>query len=271
MKTTTCRRSLAALTISGLALVAPRLLAQAVGHPDFQGIWSGVFTTQDNEFWGVEDYACFVGCPPTGYEYLRALLDDPANDARPVDELIDEMRGHVRAHLASKFTPVGLELQSAAGVAEDTVFDCQPYGFVRQTTNPLPLEIREEGDTLVFAYEEWNGVRTIYMNGSVPPLELKGTLFGRSVGRYEGDVLVIETTDVGPDIFYSFMSGGGYSDQLRGVERYTLANGGRQLDLELTITDPVMLKEPVVFTKTWIATPELELLVDSCEDVPGRP
>jgi hypothetical protein len=32
-----------------------------------------------------------------------------------------------------------------------------------------------------------------------------------------------------------------------------------------------MLKGPVVFTKTWIATPELELLVDSCVDVPGRP
>jgi hypothetical protein len=32
-----------------------------------------------------------------------------------------------------------------------------------------------------------------------------------------------------------------------------------------------MLKEPVVFAKTWIATPDLKLLVDSCTDVPGRP
>jgi hypothetical protein len=43
----------------------------------------------------------------------------------------------------------------------------------------------------------------------------------------------------------------------------------RRLELELTVEDPVTFTEPYVVTKTWLSTPEVELLQDSCGDLPG--
>jgi hypothetical protein len=43
------------------------------------------------------------------------------------------------------------------------------------------------------------------------------------------------------------------------------------MNLELTIEDPVMLLEPYVMTKTWLYTPDLQLVQDSCEDLPAQP
>ena len=49
----------------------------------FLGTWSGVFTTQENEYWTFADIQCFVGCPKDFYDHLSALLADPKNDATP--------------------------------------------------------------------------------------------------------------------------------------------------------------------------------------------
>lgn len=254
--------------LAGLLLAGPAAYAQP---PSFEGTWSGVFTTQDHEYWQVEDHFCFAGCPPEGYVRMTALLDDPANDERPLEELRAEVTAFMRAHLREKLTPEGVAAQDAGTPANDPTLFCQPYGFARQATNPLPMIIRREGENLVIQYEEWSLSRTIYMDGREHPEALEPTPLGHSIGRFEGDALVVETVGLGPDIFYSFVSGGGYSDQARGMERYTLAEHPRRLTLELTIEDPVMLREPYTIVKTWLYTPDMQLVEDSCEDVPAQP
>jgi hypothetical protein len=256
-------------TLVGL-LIAPTLVF-AQQQLNFEGTWSGVFTTQDHEFWNVEDFTCFAGCPPEAYAYLTSLLDDPANDEVPLEQLTGKVRPFMRAALAEILTPEGLELQNAGTPDNDPTLLCHPYGFAREATNPLPLMIRREGENLVIQYEEWSLSRTIYMDGRDHPANLEPTPLGHSIGRYEGSALVVETVGLSPDIYFSFLSGGGYSDQARGIERYTLADNPRRMNLELTIEDPVTLREPYVMTKTWLYTPDLELLTDSCGDVPAQP
>jgi hypothetical protein len=240
-------------------------------HPDFTGMWSGVFTTQDNEFWRVEDFTCFPGCTPTSYQYLVGLLDDPANDERPLSELTADTTQFMRKELADKATPEGLALQNAGTEANDPTILCQPYALVREAVNPLPLRIRADGENLVIDYEEWNQTRAIYMDGREHPADLQPTPLGHSIGRYEGDTLLVESKGLSPDIYYSFQSGGGYSDQAIVVERYRIENDPRRLILEMTVTDPVTLRAPHVLTKTWLWTPDVELVQDSCEDIPGVP
>jgi hypothetical protein len=267
MRATTriCFLSTTSLAVGGVSLAQQ-------SHPDFTGIWSGNFTTQDNAFWQVEDFtACFAGCSPTARRFFAALLDDPANDDRPVRELWNETTAFARRELAEKSTDEGVARQRANNSANDPTIFCESYGLVRQATNPLPLEIRAEGDNLVFDYEEWNLARTIHMDARGHPDDLEPTQLGHSIGRYEGDALVIESTGIEADIYFSFQSGGGYSDQVYVVERYTIEEDPRRLELELTVTDPVTLEEPFVLVKTWLHTPDIEMIEDRCGDIPGQP
>lgn len=256
-------------------LVFCPLLFPVVGAaqpPSFEGTWSGVFTTQDHEFWQIEDFFCFAGCPPAVYRHLQQLLDDPANDERPLDELRGDAGAFARRYLEERLTPAGLaelDVPIPANDPSDRALACTPYGLVRQATNPLPLIIRREGEHLVIEYEEWSLNRTIYMDGREHPGDLVPSPLGYSVGRYDGDSLVVETSGLVPDFLY--IGGGRHSGEARGTERYTLANDPRRLDLELTVEDPVMLREPFVITKTWLYTPDKELLADSCEDRPAQP
>jgi hypothetical protein len=254
-----------------LALMPVLAIGQSVAVEDFLGIWSGVFTTQDSEFWMVEDFlTCFAGCSVGARAYFEALLEDPANDERPVRELAREATGFARRELAEKSTEAGLALQAAGAPEDDLTSMCAPYGLARQAINPLPLAIRRDGPNLVIQYEEWNLSRRIYLDGRELPAEAEPSLLGYSVGRIEGDALVIESNGLEANIYFGFHSGGGHSDQATVLERYTLAADPHRLLLEMTLTDPVTLTEPQVMSKIWLATPDLELVEDSCRDVPGQ-
>ena len=136
----------------------------------FLGTWSGVFTTQDNEYWTFADIQCFVGCPVDFYERLSALLANPANDATPAMALSGQAGAASLAALDAILTPVGKQVRAANRPEDDPKFiNCQPYGFVREVTNPLPVQIRRDGDHLVVRYEEWSLLRNIYLDGRAHP------------------------------------------------------------------------------------------------------
>lgn len=246
---------------------------QAQGtHPDFTGIWSGNFTTKDNEFWQLEDFTlCFAGCTPTSRQHFASLIDDPANDDQSVQELLGQMDGFVRQELAEKSTPEGLALQETNTMANDPTLQCKPYGIVRAAANPLTMAIRQDGEHLIIEYEEWNQSRTIYMDGRDHPIRLTPTPLGHSVGWFDGDELIIDSAGIEADIYFSFQSGGGYSDQASVIERYTIRDNPQHLVLEMTVTDPVTLVEPHVIEKIWLSTPDVEMVEDSCGDVAGIP
>ncbi|HEY8520121.1 MAG TPA: hypothetical protein VIN61_08580 [Gammaproteobacteria bacterium] len=259
--------------LAGLVLTLP--LAVSAQTPDplepFLGTWSGVFTTQDHEYWTFADIQCFVGCPLEYYQHLSALLEDPANDSRPAMALAAEAQAAWQAAFEQTLTALGRQVRDANTEESDPKFlNCQPYGFVREATNPLPLRISRDGEHLLIRYEEWSLMRPIYMDGRPHPTHRTPTLLGHSVGRVESGELVVETARVTPDRI-SDASRAGHSGELTAVERYTVREDPRRLELTLTLTDPVMLARPLVITKTWLYTPDVELLQDSCGQQPGKP
>jgi hypothetical protein len=206
------------------------------------------------------------------YDHLATLLDNPANDERPFSALVGETRAFITEYLRARSTPAGLALMDGNSEANDTNLDCHPYDFVRAATNPLPFQIVRNGATLTINYEEWNRTRTVYLDGRAFPEPLEATSLGYSIGRFEGDTLIIETRGVIASTYapITINAPGGHSDQLSGVERYTVTPGDTPvLTLELTLEDPGTLTEPYVYYKRWIATPAIELLTDSCADKPG--
>jgi hypothetical protein len=255
----------AATASSGAAAPAP------TPGPNVVGTWSGVMTTRDNDFWRVEDWACFNGCTDQATAHIRQLLDDPANDKFPVEALLGMTWGFSRAEMQPRLTPPSLEIFNAVNDETDPTLNCEPYGFAREIVNALPIRIRRDGDNLAIDYEEWSETRTVYLDGRDHPKDLAPTMMGHSIGHFEGDALVVDTAGLKPDIFYPQWSGGGYSEQAHGVERYTVAENPRRLELDVTIDDPTMLREPYEFSKVWLYTPDLELVHDSCKDYPTRP
>jgi hypothetical protein len=263
--------ALAMASACGTDQAAAPTASLPAAQPDFTGVWSGAFTTQKNEHWELEDLtACFPGCTPAARAYYASLIEDPANDAKPVQQLWGMTTAFMREELAKRSTPEGLAIQAANDSANDPNFRCVPYGLVRAAVNPLPIEIRRDGENLMIVYEEWNQSRTIYMDGRTFPADLAPTRLGYSVGRYDGDTLVIETKGVEANLYYDFQSGGGHSAEASVVERYAIADNPRRLELEMTVTDPVTLLEPHVIHKTWLFTPEVQLVEDRCGDVPGK-
>jgi len=204
-------RSLLVGTLLSLPLVASAQTADPAAP--FLGTWSGVFTTQDHEYWGAEDLACFVGCPLSLYKGLAELFADPANDERSYFELNGQASAIDLQQFDAMLTPLGRQIQAANTSETDPKLYCQPYGYVREVTNPLPMLIQRDGEHLLIRYEEWSELRPIYMDGRAHPEHHTPTLLGHAVGRIENGVLIVETAGVTPD-WYSDYTHAGHSGEL---------------------------------------------------------
>jgi hypothetical protein len=89
----------------------------------------------------------------------------------------------------------------------------------------------------VFLHVEQNSARRIWMDGRKAPADTPDTSLGFSVGHWEGDVLVIETTHLLP----GWLDGSGLpmkGEGTRIVERYELAKDRLSIDRSMTIYDP---------------------------------
>src|SRR2546430_41340 len=74
---------------------------------------------------------------------------------------------------------------------------CEPWGLARQMFARHQLEIRQRGnDRLELRYGEWDAHRTIFMDGHKPSGNPTPSPMGQSIGRWEGDTLIIETSGI---------------------------------------------------------------------------
>ena len=140
--------------------------------------------------------------------------------------------------------------------------DCVAKGMPTIMEQPYPMEIVDQGDTILFRLEEYDTTRTIHMNVSAPPAGEPDTDLGYSVGRWEDDVLVVETSNVSWPFFNSV--GIPLSDAVHIVERFVLSDDGSELDLEITVTDPATFNGPVQVGKTFLALPGIEVQPYDC-------
>ena len=247
-----------------LALFGMTALAAAQSsHSHLEGMWSDPPATAVGNF-------CFFSCTDVGIERLNKLLDDPANDSRPVTQLIQEAKKYEREYLHDRLTPAVLKPYPLDPLKDPGYVYCEPWGLARQMFAPHQFELRQQGkDRVELRYGEWAARRTVYMDGRKIPPNLKPSRMGYSVGRWDGERLVIETAAVASNIAewpFAADAATQHSDQLRTVERYTRSADGKTLMLTATLEDPWSLKEPVVLKKIWNWAPDQKIApYDSCE------
>ena len=259
---------LLAVACCGAAYAGP------AGRPDISGVWSNALLTPDDERWRIEDLACArSGCSLTGFKYLQSLLQDPENDDRTVKELFYRMREYEQEQNRNLLTPVGLEKQAQYDPAQGAALDCTPEGdsLRHQILAPVPMQIEQYDDRVIFRYEYWNAVRTVYLDGRAAPSGAPATRLGHSTGYYQGNTLVVETTNVIPNVIG--VPGRGAlapARDTRFVERYTYHEENGRLDLELAIIDPVHFRRPYENQRSFLPAPDWELEEFVCEAITGE-
>ena len=236
----------------------------AQSTPDLSGMWSDPPPR-------AEDAYCHVGCTIEGRNYLTQILDDSANIDRPYAELRSEaQRKQMTEIIPSHLTSAALEYFPRDRSAAPLSAACDPWGFTRQIFAPHAFEITQHEDRVSFYYSEWTARRTIYLDGREPPADLESSLLGFSVGHYEGDTLVVETTGINANFSNA---GFAHSSQLTVTERYTrVVNNdgdrlgeGNRLEVEAILQDPVTFQKPLLMGRAWTWAPSEEIYpYESC-------
>lgn len=128
--------------------------------------------------------------------------------------------------------------------------------------------IQEVGDVIELHYEHGGAERTIHMGGTAPAADEPHTNLGYSVGRWEGDALVIETTNLNGGVVFT-NRGYPLSTQTHITERYT-RDAEKDLHMELTIEDLVNYTEPLKLGREWVWSPDDRLIPWNCVSLGDR-
>lgn len=151
------------------------------------------------------------------------------------------------------FQPWALARNKALTMAEDPIAHCLLPGVPRVITMPMPLEIVQTPQKLVILYEAFRAYRIIPIGQTLEhPSDLVPTWMGDSVGKWEGDTLVVDVTGFN-DRTWLTGTPSVHSEALHVVERYTRAADGT-IAYEATVTDAEALTTPWV-TGATLRTP----------------
>jgi hypothetical protein len=111
--------------------------------------------------------------------------------------------------------------------------------------NPYPVEFVNNGNEILLKIEEWDAVRTIHMIPNSGQAVI-ATPLGHSVGRWEGETLVVTTTDISWPYYDDI--GTPQTDAMVVEERFALRENGTRLDYSQSAFDPTILKSPAVLS-----------------------
>jgi hypothetical protein len=129
---------------------------------------------------------------------------------------------------------------------------CLPTGVPRR--DPYPSKIIQQPNLIAILFEgSMHSYRQIFLDRKTHPVDPQPTWFGDSIGHWEGDELVVDTTGFNGRTWLD-LAGHPSSDQLHVIERYSRPVFG-ELKLDITIEDPVM------YTKPWKVTELMPLMV----------
>lgn len=192
------------------------------GTPDLSGIWQAMNTAN----WNLEGHVASQG-PVVA---LGAAFSVP-----PGTGVVDG--GEI------PYLPEALATRQANGASWTTLdpeVKCFMPGIPRAAYMPYPFQIVQSGDNILMSYEFASASRVVRMNTQAK--SPAPAWMGWSVGRWEGDTLVIEVTDHMAETWFD-RAGNYHSGALKVTERY-VAIDANTLQYQATIEDPTVFSRP---------------------------
>lgn len=195
------------------------------GRPDFSGIWSTVRSERG----------------PVSGQLGRGPNAEPPPDSPPVAHFFD---------IGAQFDPP--YTQWADRITQERIDDdargnpdghCLPMGPMLFHLHLQPRKVVQTRDLLLIINEANSGLRQIFLDGrSLPGDDAWPWWFGYSVGHWEGDTLVVESSGYRDDVWLDY-NGSPLTSSGRITERFRRPNFGT-LEIDVTIEDPKAYTEP---------------------------
>ena len=216
--------------------------AQNAAHPDFSGGNAGWISIGT-------DYVAVPGGPqPVTYDPTHRYIPNGSGE-QPTFRVADTNNPNL-----TQFARDGLKrsndmvLDGFAMYARES--RCWMTGVPTYLLNPAqPTFILQEPKKITMMWQMDQQVRHIYLG--VPHSKApKPSWYGESVGRYEGDTLVVDTIGQNTQTFIDNYRTP-HSDRLHVIERIHLIEGGQKLQADITIEDPGALKQPLHVVHQW--------------------
>ena len=210
------------------------------GKPDLAGIWQ--VEAEPRAPGGLFG----LGESPNS-KYFRDILSDFKPDERPL-------------------TAAGAELLRKHGQQGvfNPLLNCLPDGVPHGDLLPEPFKIIHSAGIVVMLYEVETTFRQIFTDGRKLPVDPSPTWQGYSVGRWDSDTLVIETSGFN-DLGWLDARGTGHSEAMRVEERFHRRDYGH-LDLAITITDPKTFTRPISVSVVERLLPDTDLFEHYCSE-----
>jgi len=145
-----------------------------------------------------------------------------------------------RLYGGTELTPLGVEAAANFAREDNPRFSCQTTSILFDWTFDGPVNrIIQTSNTIVIRYGQMDLERTVYMDMAAHPTRVQPSRAGHSIGRWEGDVLVVDTVGFLPGVLNAPVRHG---DRLHVVERFSLDFETMKLTRAYVATDPVYLK-----------------------------
>jgi hypothetical protein len=145
-----------------------------------------------------------------------------------------------RLYGGSELTEAGEKAAADFKREDNPRFRCETTSILFDWTFDGPVNrITQNKDTIVLEYGQFGLKRTIYMNVTAHPNNIKPSRAGHSIGHWEGDTLVVDTTRFLPGFLNTPVHN---SDQLHVIERFSLDPEKMALTRNYVAEDPVYLK-----------------------------
>ena len=142
---------------------------------------------------------------------------------------------------------------------------CLPMGFMQFHTHSQPRKIIQTPDVIVIVYEANSGVRQIFTDGRpLPGKDAEPWWYGYSVGKWEGETLVVETAGFIDNLWLD-VRGSPLTSAGKVTERFRRPNYGN-LEIEIAVDDPKAYTKPWTVKLNQRIYPDTELIEFICEE-----
>jgi hypothetical protein len=213
---------------------APRLN----GKPDLSGIWQAAAEPRGPGLFG-------LGESPNS-KYFRDVLAD----AKPGEEWLQPAAAEA------------FRLRSQAGGTGSPGLNCLPDGVPHADLLPEPFKIIQTPGITVMLYEVETTFRQVFTDGRKQLTDPQPSWMGYSVGKWDGDTLVVDTGGFN-DLSWLDARGHGHSEMMRVEERFHRRDFGH-MEVAVTITDPKTFTRPVLMNFVEDLLPDTDLLEHYC-------
>ena len=215
------------------------------GKPDFSGLWQ---------------------VQPSPWAEIKPIVGNMNDVFAPGDDLAEFSKYglNILADFKPSEAPIKQEALAAMRQRKPEHSPCLPPSVSFVDLVPATIKWIQTPGLIAILQEAGFNFRQVYLDGRNVPADPQPLWLGYSVGKWEGDALVVDTTGFNDKTTLDAL-GHPHSEALHLTERYRRRDFGH-LDVELTIDDPVIYTRPFTVKYTDVLQADTDILESVCEE-----